>query len=376
MGKKSLFMNQSAEKIQELKTALHSFHLSNGGKMVPFAGYEMPVQYLEGIMNEHKHVRLKAGIFDVSHMGQFSIKCDEKEYMKLEKIIPIDLSSLKIHQSKYSVLMNKNGGIDDDLIVTKVNDGLNIVLNAACKHNDVKRIHEVINQKNTKLHEDLSLIAFQGPQAASILETLVPGVKDLKFMNGNSYNYDNEKLFINRSGYTGEDGYEISLPNKLVEKFCKKLLEDKDVKLIGLGARDSLRLEAGLCLYGHDLDPKTTPIEGSLSWALSKKHKSERSFLGSEIVLKQIKDGTKKKRVGIKPEKIIAREGSKIFVNNEEVGVITSGGFGPSVNGPIAMGYIKTEFAEIGKDVDLEVRGKKHKAKIHALPFYKKSYVK
>ena len=376
MGKKSLFMNQSAEKIQELKTALHSFHLSNGGKMVPFAGYEMPVQYLEGIMNEHKHVRLKAGIFDVSHMGQFSIKCDEKEYMKLEKIIPIDLSSLKIHQSKYSVLMNKNGGIDDDLIVTKVNDGLNIVLNAACKHNDVKRIHEVINQKNTKLHEDLSLIAFQGPQAASILETLVPGVKDLKFMNGNSYNYDNEKLFINRSGYTGEDGYEISLPNKLVEKFCKKLLEDKDVKLIGLGARDSLRLEAGLCLYGHDLDPKTTPIEGSLSWALSKKHKSERSFLGSEIVLKQIKDGTKKKRVGIKPEKIIAREGSKIFVNNEEVGVITSGGFGPSVNGPIAMGYIKTEFAEIGNDVDLEVRGKKHRAKIHTLPFYKKSYVK
>ena len=376
MGKKSLFMNQSAEKIQELKTALHSFHLSNGGKMVPFAGYEMPVQYLEGIMNEHKHVRLKAGIFDVSHMGQFSIKCDEKEYMKLEKIIPIDLSSLKIHQSKYSVLMNKNGGIDDDLIVTKVNDGLNIVLNAACKHNDVKRIHEVINQKNTKLHEDLSLIAFQGPQAASILETLVPGVKDLKFMNGNSYNYDNEKLFINRSGYTGEDGYEISLPNKLVEKFCKKLLEDKDVKLIGLGARDSLRLEAGLCLYGHDLDPKTTPIEGSLSWALSKKHKSERSFLGSEIVLKQIKDGTKKKRVGIKPEKIIAREGSKIFVNNEEVGVITSGGFGPSVNGPIAMGYIKTEYAEIGNDVDLEVRGKKHKAKIHTLPFYKKSYVK
>ena len=376
MGNKSLFMSQSAEKIQDLKTALHSFHLSNGGKMVPFAGYEMPVQYLEGIMNEHKHVRLKAGIFDVSHMGQFSIKCDEKEYMKLEKIIPIDLSSLKIHQSKYSVLMNKNGGIDDDLIVTKVNDGLNIVLNAACKHNDVKRIHEVINQKNTKLHEDLSLIAFQGPQAASILETLVPGVKDLKFMNGNSYNYDNEKLFINRSGYTGEDGYEISLPNKLVEKFCKKLLEDKDVKLIGLGARDSLRLEAGLCLYGHDLDPKTTPIEGSLSWALSKKHKSERSFLGSEIVLKQIKDGTKKKRVGIKPEKIIAREGSKIFVNNEEVGVITSGGFGPSVNGPIAMGYIKTEFAEIGNDVDLEVRGKKHKAKIHTLPFYKKSYVK
>ena len=376
MGNKSLFMSQSAEKIQDLKTALHSFHLSNGGKMVPFAGYEMPVQYLEGIMNEHKHVRLKAGIFDVSHMGQFSIKCDEKEYKKLEEIIPIDLSSLKMHQSKYSVLMNKNGGIDDDLIVTKVNDGLNIVLNAACKHNDVKRIHEVINQKNTKLHEDLSLIAFQGPQAASILETLVPGVKDLKFMNGNSYNYDNEKLFINRSGYTGEDGYEISLPNKLVEKFCKKLLEDKDVKLIGLGARDSLRLEAGLCLYGHDLDPKTTPIEGSLSWALSKKHKSERSFLGSEIVLKQIKDGTKKKRVGIKPEKIIAREGSKIFVNNEEVGVITSGGFGPSVNGPIAMGYIKTEFAEIGNDVDLEVRGKKHKAKIHTLPFYKKSYVK
>ncbi len=369
-------MSASVEKIRDLKTALHSFHLSNGGKMVPFAGYEMPVQYLEGIMNEHKHVRLNAGIFDVSHMGQLSIKCNESEYLKLEKIIPIDLSSLKMHQSKYSVLMNKDGGIDDDLIVTKVNDGLNIVLNAACKHNDVKRIHEVIDKNNTKLHNDLSLIAFQGPKAATNLEKLIPGVRDLKFMNGDTFNYNNEKLFINRSGYTGEDGYEISLPDTLVEKFCKKLLEDQNVKLIGLGARDSLRLEAGLCLYGHDLDPKTTPIEGSLSWALSKKHKSEGSFLGSEIVLQQIKNGIKKKRVGIKPEKIIAREGAKIFVNNEEVGVITSGGFGPSVNGPIAMGYIKPEFAEIGKDVYLEVRGKKHKAKIHTLPFYKKSYVK
>ena len=369
-------MSQSAQKIENLKTVLFDFHLTNGGKMVPFAGYQMPVQYPDGIVKEHQHVRASAGIFDVSHMGQFSIYGDEKDYLPLEQIVPIDLKALNLHQSKYSVLMNKDGGIDDDLIVTKVNDGLSIVLNAACKHNDIKRIHEVIDPKKTKLHDELSLIAFQGPKAVDFLEKIVPGVKDLTFMKGNILKYNGNNVFVNRSGYTGEDGFEISISNSAAQNFCEELLKNDGVKLIGLGARDSLRLEAGLCLYGHDLDSSITPIEASLSWALAKKNKEEGNFLGASKVKEQITNGASKKRVGIKPEKIIAREGSKIFKNGNEIGIITSGGFGPSVNSPIAMGYVAKEFSNEGEDLELEVRGKRHAAKVFKLPFYKKSYVK
>ena len=228
-------MNQSAEKITDLKTALYNFHIAHGGKMVPFAGYQMPVQYPEGIMKEHLHVRSAAGIFDVSHMGQFSIYGTEEEYLPLEKIVPIDLKTLKLNQSKYTVLMNKDGGIDDDLIVTKVEGGLNIVLNAACKHHDIKRIHEVIDSSKTKLHDDLSLIAIQGPKAVEILDGLIPGVSALTFMNGSKYQFNNENVYVTRSGYTGEDGFEVSIKNLIVQNFCKILLENKNVKLIGLG---------------------------------------------------------------------------------------------------------------------------------------------
>jgi aminomethyltransferase len=272
--------------------------------------------------------------------------------------------------------MNKEGGIDDDLIVTKVEGGLNIVLNAACKHHDVERIHEVIDSSKTKLHDDLSLIAIQGPKAVEILDGLIPGVSALTFMNGSKYQFNNEHVYVTRSGYTGEDGFEVSIKNSIAQNFCKTLLENKDVKLIGLGARDSLRLEAGLCLYGHDLDTKTTPVEASLTWALSKKNKEEGNFVGAKIVQEQIKNGVTKKRVGIKPEKTIAREGSKIFKGDQEIGVVTSGGFGPSVNGPVAMGYVLKEFSNEGEDLELEVRGKRHAAKIFKMPFYKKSYVK
>ena len=344
--------------------------------MVPFAGYDMPVQYSEGIIKEHQHVRSAVGIFDVSHMGQFSIFGNEKDYLALEQIVPIDLKSLKVNQSKYSVLMNDKGGIDDDLIITKSEEGINIVLNAACKHHDITRIHEVINPSKTKLHDNLSLIAIQGPKAVNILEVLVNGVKDLKFMTGGKFKYKDNDVYVNRSGYTGEDGFEVSLENSVVKDFCKTLLENKEVKLIGLGARDSLRLEAGLCLYGHDLNPDITPIEASLSWALSKMKKEEGNFLGSKVVKDQIENGVKKKRVGIKPDKIIAREGSKIFKDDKEIGVITSGGFGPSVNGPVAMGYVLKEFANEGQTLELEVRGKKHLGKVFKMPFYKKSYVK
>ena len=310
-------MNQSAEKITNLKTELYNFHVANGGKMVPFAGYDMPVQYSEGIIKEHQHVRSAVGIFDVSHMGQFSIFGNEKDYLALEQIVPIDLKSLKVNQSKYSVLMNNKGGIDDDLIITKSEEGINIVLNAACKHHDITRIHEVINPSKTKLHDNLSLIAIQGPKAVNILEVLVNGVKDLKFMTGGKFKYKDNDVYVNRSGYTGEDGFEVSLENSVVKDFCKTLLENEVVKLIGLGARDSLRLEAGLCLYGHDLNPDISPIEASLSWALSKMKKEKGNFLGSKVVKDQIENGVKKKRVGIKPDKIIAREGSKIFKDDK-----------------------------------------------------------
>ncbi len=369
-------MNQNAEKISDLKTALYNFHLNKGGKMVPFAGYQMPVQYPDGIMKEHLHVRSLVGIFDVSHMGQFSIYGNENDYLPLEKIVPIDLKSLKLNQSKYTVLMNKDGGIDDDLIVTKVEGGLNIVLNAACKHHDVERIHEVIDSSKTKLHDDLSLIAIQGPKAVEILNQLIPGVSELVFMNGSKFKFNGQDVFITRSGYTGEDGFEVSINNSLVEQFCKILLDNNNVKLIGLGARDSLRLEAGLCLYGHDLNTKTTPVEAALTWALSKKNKEEGNFLGAKIVNEQIKNGALKKRVGIKPDKTIAREGSKIFKGDKEIGIVTSGGFGPSVNGPVAMGYVLKEFSKDGEELELEVRGKRHSAKVFKMPFYKKSYVK
>ena len=272
--------------------------------------------------------------------------------------------------------MNKDGGIDDDLIVTKVEGGLNIVLNAACKHHDVERIHEAIDSSKTKLHDDLSLIAIQGPKAVEILNQLIPGVSELVFMNGSKFKFNGQDVFITRSGYTGEDGFEVSINNSLVEQFCKILLDDNNVKLIGLGARDSLRLEAGLCLYGHDLNTKTTPVEAALTWALSKKNKEEGNFLGSKIINEQIKNGASKKRVGIKPDKTIAREGSKIFKGDKEIGIVTSGGFGPSVNGPVAMGYVLKEFSKDGEELELEVRGKRHSAKVFKMPFYKKSYVK
>jgi aminomethyltransferase len=369
-------MGEPAKQIHYERTSLYEFHVSHGGKMVPFAGYEMPVQYTDGIVKEHLKVRNYAGIFDVSHMGQFSIHLDEKEYSKLETIIPIDFSTLQFNQSKYTVLLNAKGGIDDDLIVTKVKEGINIVLNAACKQNDVKRITEIIGSKNTLLHKDLSLIAFQGPKAVSVLAKIIPGVETLSFMNGNTFIYEGENIYITRSGYTGEDGFEISISNSKAEDFCKLLLNDSEVGLIGLGARDSLRLEAGLCLYGHDLNTNTNPIEANLGWAMSKKNKTEGNFLGSKIILNEMKNGSKKRRVGIKPEKIIAREGAKIFKDQKEIGVVTSGGFGPSVNGPIAMGYIVNEFSKEDTEIELEVRGKRYPGKVTALPFYKKNYVK
>ncbi len=360
------------------RTALYEYHKSLGAKFVPFAGYEMPVQYSSGIVDEHKITRNSAGMFDVSHMGQLSIEGNADLAVELEKIIPIDLKKIKLNQSKYSFLTNKKGGIYDDLIVTKVEKGFNVILNAACKDNDFKIINNFLNNKfKIILHKNLSLIALQGPKSSEILEKIISGISSLKFMNGNKFSYNGKDVYITRSGYTGEDGFEISISNEFVENLAKELIS-QDVKPIGLGARDTLRLEAGLCLYGHDINESTSPIEANLKWAISNRRREEGGFVGYNKIKSDLNGSLSRLRVGIKPEgKIIAREGVKIFSEDgKEIGSITSGTFGPSVNGPIAMGYVKLDFSKLGTKVSLEVRGKKHEAKVSKLPFYKKNYVR
>ena len=360
------------------KTALYNLHKSLGAKFVPFAGYEMPIQYKDGIVKEHISTRSYAGFFDVSHMGQFFLEGDDTLTEALEKIIPADLKSLTLNHSKYSFLLNDSGGIIDDLIITKTQEGFCIILNAACKENDVKEISKFLNKDHKHfINSDLSLIALQGPKAVEILEKLTPGVLNLKFMTGGNFKFDGSNLYITRSGYTGEDGFEISIPNNKVEKLIKILVENK-VNPIGLGARDTLRLEAGLCLYGHDLNEKTNPIEANLKWAIAKRRREEGGFNGWEKIKELMANGSNKKRVGILPEgRVIARENTKVFSDHgEEIGLITSGTFGPSVNASVAMGYINSEFSEIGTKIQLEVRGKKYGGKVSELPFFKKNYVK
>ena len=360
------------------KTALYNYHKSLGAKFVPFAGYEMPVQYSSGIVEEHKITRTNAGLFDVSHMGQLLIEGNESLSDELEKIIPADLKKIKLNQSKYSFLTNEKGGIYDDLIITKVDNGFSIILNAACKDNDFKIIKNSLGNKfKLSLYKNLSLIALQGPKSSEILEKIISGVSSLKFMNGNKFSYNDKEIYITRSGYTGEDGFEISISNELVEDFVKKVVS-KGAKPIGLGARDTLRLEAGLCLYGHDINETTSPIEANLKWAISKRRREEGGFVGYSKIKLDMNGSLTRLRVGVKPEgKIIAREGVKIFSEeNKQIGSITSGTFGPSVNGPIAMGYVKLNFSKLGTKVLLEVRGKKHNATISELPFYKKNYMR
>ena len=358
------------------KTSLYDLHKSNGAKFVQFAGYEMPIQYSSGIIAEHNLTRTKSGIFDVSHMGQLFIKGDDNLTDKLQNIFPTDLKKLNINQSKYSFLLKENGGIYDDLILTKLKDGFIIILNAACKYNDLKIIKSMLKNNSLKLNEDVSLIAIQGPESKDILEKLIKNVSKLNFMYGNDFDFDNEKIFVTRSGYTGEDGFEISISNQKVKDLVNKLL-DLGSNLIGLGARDTLRLEAGLCLYGHDINEETSPIEANLKWAISKNRVNE-NFPGVEKIKNQLNNGVKKLRVGIMPNsKIIAREFTKIFdKSNNEIGTITSGTFGPSVKAPIAMGYVSNEFSKNDTEIFLEIRGKKISANVCKLPFYKKNYVK
>ena len=363
--------------MESKKTSLFNLHQKHGAKFVEFAGYQMPIQYKDGIIQEHKFTRTKSGIFDVSYMGQLFIFGKEDLTESLEKIFPLDLKKINLNQSKYSFLMNDKAGIYDDLIITRIKDGYLIILNAACKDQDFKIIKEKLNNKyDMNLNENLSLIAIQGPDAKNVLEKIIPNSNKLKFMNGDNFNFEDTKIYITRSGYTGEDGFEVSINNQKAERFAELLLENGS-NLIGLGARDTLRLEAGLCLYGNDIDIKTSPIEANLKWAISK-NRIESNYPGSSIIKDQINEGVKRLRVGIKPEtRVIAREETKIFNDeNQEIGKITSGTFGPSVECSIAMGYVENNYSSLNTKIFLEVRGKRVPANICNLPFYKKNHVK
>jgi aminomethyltransferase len=366
-----------------LKTALWDWHIARGARMVPFAGYSMPVQYSEGIIAEHLWTRQHAGLFDVSHMGQCFVHSDtwEKTALALEALVPADLLSLKPGQQRYSQLLNPEGGILDDLMITRSayegHEGwAYLVVNAGCKAADYAHIAAHLPKDvSLRVEDDLALIALQGPEAVDVLAALIPAIHNLSFMSYHAVQFDGIWLHITRSGYTGEDGFEISLPNSAVGAFCDRLLSDARVKPIGLGARDSLRLEAGLCLYGHDIDGTTSPIEAGLAWSIQKRRRIEGGFPGSARILREIAQGPQRIRVGIAINgRQPAREGTPILVNDRVVGTLTSGGFSPSMQAPIAMGYVEAEFAAPGQALTLLVRGKALPAHIVPLPFVAHRY--
>ncbi|MCC6468426.1 MAG: glycine cleavage system aminomethyltransferase GcvT [Alphaproteobacteria bacterium] len=355
---------------QPLKqTPLNALHRELGAKMVPFAGYDMPVQYPLGILKEHLHTRAAAGVFDVSHMGQLRIKGADAA-KRLEELVPGDLQALKTGRMRYSMFTDERAGILDDLMVTRFDDHLFVVVNAACKDADTAHLHKHLGSAVEPL-TDRALIALQGPTAAAVMARHAPEAAAMAFMSGAYIKVAGVPAFVTRSGYTGEDGYEISVANDAVEGLARKLLAEPGVQAIGLGARDSLRLEAGLCLYGHDIDATTTPVEAALTWAISKRRRAEGGFPGAAIVQKQLAQGTTKLRVGIRPEgRAPAREGTEIAdASGTVIGKITSGGFGPSVNGPVAMGYVSAANTAIGTTVHALVRGQKLPARVAAMPF-------
>ncbi|GGF53899.1 aminomethyltransferase [Terasakiella brassicae] len=363
---------------EDLKTTpLHALHLELGGKMVPFAGYDMPVQYKQGIMKEHTHTREACGLFDVSHMGQALLKGADVQ-AAIESLTPSDIKGLPQNGIRYSLLMNEQGGIRDDFMVTNRGDHLYLVVNAACKEADFDYIARSLPDYELELLNDRALLALQGPMAPVVLNRFAPGIDQLIFMNMGEYDIAGIPCLVSRSGYTGEDGYEISVPADKAEDLARKLLGEDEVEAIGLGARDSLRLEVGLCLYGADIDETTSPIEASLNWAVGKRRREEGGFPGHGVVMTHLNEGIARKRVGIKPlGRAPARAHTEIADQDGNIiGEITSGGFGPTFQGPVAMGYVKHEFSKIGTSVNLIVRGKAMPAEIAKLPFVPQRYYK
>ncbi|MFC3582130.1 glycine cleavage system aminomethyltransferase GcvT [Sphingomonas hylomeconis] len=375
------FDNGGAEEGPEIENellALDAWHRAKGGRMVSFAGYEMPVQY-EGIMAEHLWVRDHAGLFDVSHMGQLFLSGDGLD-AALEALIPADVVSVKPNAQKYSLLLADNGGILDDLMFTRWDDGIYMVVNGAVKYDDISHLLDHLPDDVTINHmADAALLALQGPEAVTVLSRLVPGVEDLVFMTGGRFVWNDVPLWISRSGYTGEDGFEISLDGEQVAAFADALAAEPEVKPIGLGARDSLRLEADLPLYGHDLDTDTTPIMAALNFAVgSKRRRAEANFPGAERILAERDQGPAVKRVGLVIDgRQPVREGAAVVdASGAEIGKVTSGGFAPSLNAPIAMAYVPLALAEIGTVIQLSQRGKVHTGTVTAMPFIPHRYVR
>lgn len=368
--------NTSSETL--LETPLASLHRELGGRMVPFAGYSMPVQYPLGIIGEHLHTRAAAGLFDVSHMGQAEL-VGEGAAAALEKLTPADVQALKPGRQRYGVLMTETGGILDDFMVANLGDRLFLVLNASRKHLDIPAIEAVL-PTGVRLNPlpDRALIALQGPAAVAAIATLAPGIARLTFMGIGQFTIAGIPAIVSRSGYTGEDGVEVSVPTDQAEAFARALLALPGVQPAGLGARDSLRLEAGLCLYGNDLDETTSPVEANLVWSIGKRRRMAFDFFGADRVREELDNGPKRLRVGILPEgRQPARGHTPVHARGgEAVGEITSGGFGPSVNGPVAMGYLARAAATDNAPLDLMVRGKALPGRVAALPFTPHRYAR
>jgi aminomethyltransferase len=369
------------------RTPLHALHVARGGKMVPFAGYDMPVQYAAGVLREHLHTRQVAGLFDVSHMGQIALRPKsgkvEDAALALERLVPQDILGVAPGRQRYAQFTNGEGGILDDLMVANFGSHLFLVVNAACKADD--EAHLRANLQDACLIEpfaDRALIALQGPKAESVLAKLCPDAPAMRFMDAGPRRVDGIDCYVSRSGYTGEDGFEISVPAQQAEALANALLANSDVLPIGLGARDSLRLEAGLCLYGHDIDTTTTPVEGALEWSIqkSRRHGGARAggFPGADKILTQLEKGAPRRRVGLRPEgRAPVREGAPLFADaasSEQIGAVTSGGFGPSVNAPIAMGYLPSSHATSGGLVFAELRGQRLPLRIAPMPFVPNAY--
>ncbi len=358
------------------RTPLYEAHKTFGAKLVSFAGYDMPVHYPTGVLSEHNWTRGNAGLFDVSHMGQATL-CGpdfETTARALEKIIPADVLGLGKLQQRYSQLLNKAGGIIDDLMFVRGSrDGeIYLIVNAGCKIGDYAWIEEFLPDNiKLRIRNDFSLLALQGPKAEAVLVRLAPEIKNMKFMQTAAVVLGDINCHLSRSGYSGEDGFEISVFENDVQTLWHLLLSDSFVKPIGLGARDSLRLEAGLCLYGHELDESISPIEAGLQWSIAKRRREGGGFIGAARVQQELHDGTSRKRVGIKPDgRALARDGTEILSHGgRKIGVITSGGFGPTVNGPIAMGYVESAFAAVDTKIQVLVRGQAMPATIVKLPF-------
>ncbi|PDT09189.1 glycine cleavage system aminomethyltransferase GcvT [Rhizobium sp. M1] len=368
------------------KTPLHALHLSLGARMVPFAGYDMPVQYPAGVMKEHLHTRTEAGLFDVSHMGQVIVKAKSGSYedaaLALESLVPVDILGLAEGRQRYGFFTDDSGCLLDDLMITHVDDHLFVVVNASCKEADLAHLQAHIGDQCDITLLNRALIALQGPRAVEVLAELWADVAAMKFMDVRHCRLHDVSCLVSRSGYSGEDGFEISVPADKAVDVTMRLLEHPDVQAIGLGARDSLRLEAGLCLYGNDIDTTTSPVEAALEWAMQKARRAGGAraggFPGSGRILSELENGAARRRVGLKPEgKAPVRGHARLYADAEgqtEIGEVTSGGFGPSVEGPVAMGYVPVSYAAAGTQVYAEVRGKFLPVTVSALPFVTPTY--